>query len=177
MTVQLTFEKFNRAATKFGCRSVCAQSMPTTTLRKKISKVSLIVVVYSKFSSKVTYENAWLIHMRHDSFIWDMTHSYETWLIHMRHDSFIWDTTHSYETWLIHMRHDSFIWDMTHSYETWLIHMRHDVIYWFLYLNIAYDGKYEIVRLCIFPGVYVNTWCVYIHLHMIRIRIHTYVFV
>ena len=58
--------------------------------------------------------------MRRDSFIWDMTHSYETWFIHMRHDSFIWDVTHSYETWLIHMRRDSFIWDVTHSYETWL---------------------------------------------------------
>jgi len=48
-------------------------------------------------------------------------HSYETWLIHTRHDSFIWDMTHSlhethaYETWLIHMRHDLFIWDMMHS--------------------------------------------------------------
>ena len=39
-----------------------------------------------------TYKRTWHIH--------------ETRLIHMRHDSFIWDVTHSYETWLIHMRHD-----------------------------------------------------------------------
>jgi len=52
------------------------------------------------------------LYMRHDSFIWDVTHSY------MRRNSFIhktrlihiWDMTHSY------MRHDSFI------YEMWLIH-------------------------------------------------------
>ena len=60
-----------------------------------------------------SYET-WLLHMRHDSFIWDTTPLFEN-------DSFIWDMTPSYETWLLHMRHDSFIWDMPLPHETWRI--------------------------------------------------------
>jgi len=55
------------------------------------------------------------------SFIWDMTHSHETWLIYMRHNYSIWDMT-QYETWsdkcdVTHLRREkvtnvtSLIWD------------------------------------------------------------------
>jgi len=71
------------------------------------------------------------------SFIRDTTQSYVTWLIHMRHDSsicdmsrFIRDTIHPYVTWLIHIwlihtwhdssTYDLFIRDMTHSHVTCL---------------------------------------------------------
>ena len=69
----------------------------------------------------------YLIHMRHDLFIWNMTHSYVKLLIHMWHDSckvpLPKRPPRAYVTWLNHMWRDSFICDMTHSYVTWLIHM------------------------------------------------------
>jgi len=67
---------------------------------------------HDSFKCDMTHSYAW-----HDSLLCDMTRSYVTWLIHMWHDSFKCDMTHSY-AW-----HDSLLWDMTHSYVTWLIHV------------------------------------------------------
>jgi len=41
---------------------------------------------------------------------------YQFPLIYMKHDSFSWSMTYSYETWFTQMRHDSLLWDMTHTH-------------------------------------------------------------
>ena len=88
--------------------------------------------------SRVTYESVtykwerhsygtWLIRMRHNSSICNMTYSYGIRLIHKWHDSC--DMTHPYVTWLMWhdsfmcMWHDSFLSNVTHPYATWLIRM------------------------------------------------------
>jgi len=70
-----------------------------------------IVIVSRTWSFYMT----WLIHMWHDSFIYDIINSHVTCLIHMWHDSFTCDMTHLCVTCLIHMWHDSFTCDMTLS--------------------------------------------------------------
>jgi len=69
----------------------------------------------------------WLIHWKHVSSMWDMTHAYSYTFrsIASRTRSRVWGMTHSCETWLIHVRRVSSMWDMSHSCKTWpiLFHM------------------------------------------------------
>jgi len=95
----------------------------------------------------------WLIHMWHDSYMWNMTHLHEICLIPTRHASFLcvtWqsrarDKTWSYVTWLMHMWHDSYICDMTDSYETWLIPVRHDFFMCTTWQSRAHDMPHSYV--------------------------------
>jgi len=61
---------------------------------------------------------AWLIHVRHDSYKWDMNNSYDIPTDHIFPPSVFClkkkDTTHAY-TWLIHVRHNSYVWSILYS--------------------------------------------------------------
>jgi len=80
-----------------------------------VTHVTILVI-------KMRHVTCELLKIVHQATRWAyMAHSYGTCLIHMGHESFIWDITHPYVTRLAYM---------THSYGTCFIHMWHASFWW-----------------------------------------------
>jgi len=141
-----------------------------------------------------SYET-WLADIRHDStppcvwydsFIRDIAYSYVTWFLHMRHHSFIFDMTLVYSTslystmcliWRNYPWHLLFIRDMVFSYATRLDNIRHDstppCVWYDAFILLIYTWHFLFIRdMGVRMGVHL-----YVYIHDSFIRDMTLVYV